>query len=429
MVTAVKTSTVSTATQAFNGRRLDVQQDGTRWEFAQDTASSLTPRYSKDGATWTTATALAGLRNASVFIDLDDCAHVAWKQAGSTGPNGASLVDGWLYYMRGTPNAARTSWTWSAPVLVTDTVGNSGSPGVDYPDVVAHRQGTGWVAHIVASYVFSTGNLALYAGITINADRSLGPRLGVNGDTSYGGMGDLGGTYQNGRATQPSIDFNHTGDGKTVAGGTPHLYVGWTAGTTGTGKGVRFRKAVFVAGAWTFSAEREIDPNVNNRTLDEWLLTVFDGTRVVIAGQLFSSTGTSDRFFVLERDAADTTTVSRTLIAPSGVGAEYLYRGSFSYDRAGNLYLFGRDATGADGTRKLNWRKWTRATATLGPISTLDVTGSDTPYVSAKRCSQPGNAIEVVYTDGTAAPFVVQYDRTVPDVDAPATPYVPVLML
>ena len=108
MSTTIVTSTVQTATGAGNGRRIDRCQNGVLWAFPNVAATSWRPQFSMDnGATWTQDTAQSGVTNASVFIDLDDFAHVVWIQSGGTGPNGATLTTGAAYYMRGTPNAGR----------------------------------------------------------------------------------------------------------------------------------------------------------------------------------------------------------------------------------------------------------------------------------------------------------------------------------
>ena len=45
---------------------------------------------------------LANKAPGSFFIDLDDYAHLVYKDR----------FDGYIYYRRGTPNAGRTAWTW-----------------------------------------------------------------------------------------------------------------------------------------------------------------------------------------------------------------------------------------------------------------------------------------------------------------------------
>lgn len=390
--TTINTSTAATATAYSNQRKVDRCQNGVLWAVRQYKDATLWGYaflYSTDnGATWTDAGGgiawgtLNYTPNSSFFIDVDDYAHHVYKNA----------ADGYIYYRRGTPNAARTAWTWSAATLVNSDT------GLNYPDIVAHREGTGWRAHIVASLVNGTTNSAFYWTVTVASDGGITVGAAVNiGASSYG----------TGIHTWPSIDFNHTGDGKTVAGGTPHLYVSWSAGAAGAGKGIRFRKAVYSAGAWNWNPEVEIDStrHVPSAT-GGWLNCLFDGTRVVMGGTLTDAGNAAD-VVLYDRDAADATTTTRLLIDNSAT-TSVLAGGSLSYDSNGNVYLFGADRSGANGTRLVNWRKWTRSSATLGAITTFDSTGPDTPYISAKR-GYSDSRIEFIYTDGTASPYNVVY--------------------
>lgn len=397
MATAVRTSPNADATAAFNGRHLDRTQDGTLWavQVGSGGASGLYLTYSKDsGATWTPVAAVLtqAVRSPSLFIDLDDFAHLVYRDGS----------DGFIKYLRGTPNAARTAWTWSTAVDL-----GGGATAYDLPDVVAHREGTGWVAHVVASHTNpGPGNNVMYSRLAITSGQTI----------SATGPGFIGTNYGVNAATYPSIDFNHTGDGKTVAGGAPHLYVGWSSG--GSQNSLRFRKAVYGGGAWTWNAERVLDqgliapPYVSDTSAGNWQQTFFDGTRVttVIVG---SAGNNNDGLHFFERDAADTTTTHRVVLnwfnGSTNDLTRYLWYGSASYDSAGNVYVFGRDQSGGGDTRKVNWRKWNRATATLGPINTFDATGNHTPYISAKRGHSAGS-IDYAWTDG-AGPYTVQFDR------------------
>lgn len=404
MPTTITTSTSATATQAFNQRKVDRNQDGTLWAVHNNGVPTAEFWYSKDnGATWTfsgTASDVLGATNSSVFIDVDDYAHFVWKQSGT----GGSRSSGVLYYMRGTPNAGRTAWTWSAAVSLT-----GGVVSFDFPDVVACRNTStgGWDAFIVASSVASTTSYAQYQRIPISSAGAFGTAA-VDGLTLNSGMGLLSADYSTSAHTYPSIDFNHTGNGKTVAGGTPHLYIGWTAGATGTGKGVRFRKAVYSAGAWTFNAEREINNAYSLAGFaGTWMTCHFDGTRATLSGFLHGG-GADPSWFLADRDAADTTTTAH--IAVTVPAASYWAHGSSSFDAAGNVYVFGRDGSGANGTRLGHYRKWTRSGATMGAATTFDTTGPDAPYISAKR-GYSSSSIDWVWTDGTASPYSVRHER------------------
>lgn len=389
--TTFATSTESLATAFFNQRRVDRTQNGVLWVLYWDGTSGVsTPmqtRYSTDdGATWVDPGAASKFGfagtfsnytpDASFFIDLDDYAHVVYEDRHS----------GEVHYRRGTPNANRTAWTWSAA--------QSAYPfaSAEVPDVIAHREGTGWKVHIVVGY---------YNGSTTQTEYV---RYSV---TSAGGLSkdvttQISATISSSQLTYPSIDFNHTGDGKTVAGETPHLYVGWSAGATGAGKGIRFRKATYAAGAWTWGTEREID---STRVVagGHWLNCMFDGTRIVMPG--FLNEGVNNDFVLYERDAADTVTTTRVLIDNVVANSDLLVHGSASYDKDGNVYSIGRFTDVAD---KLGYRKWTRSTATLGPIVTVGTLSRDSPRVSTKR-GYSKNRIEFIYTNKNSSPHDVTF--------------------
>jgi hypothetical protein len=385
--TTIDTSSSSSSTAYSNQRKIDRCQNGnlwaTFWNGTSTTTTSMEFWYSSDnGATWTNpgtgsyfgfaSTGTTYVPNASLFIDLDDYAHVAYKDRS----------DGQVKYRRGTPNAGRTAWTWSAAVSVaTNTT-------LDYPDLIAHREGTGWAAHVVVSNNNTSFN--------INSTNFYPFTISSTGTISMGTALTIGGSYGNTNPTYPSIDFNHTGDAKTVAGSTPHLYAAWSAGASGAGKGIRFRKATYSAGAWTWETEREIDSTsfANAGRIS----SIFDGTRVVIA---YADSQSTSAIKVRERDAADTTTTTRT---PTALSDGVVLGVTTSYDANGNIRLGAIGTTSLDPTfstynRSANtWGAWT-AYAASARADTL----------SAKR-GYSNNRVEFVYTDLTASPYNVRYD-------------------
>ena len=390
MATVITTTGSATATAYSNQRKVARTSNGVLWTIWDDNTKYAKLYYSTDdGATWTAAPQLeltsgtpGGEPTLSFFIDADDYAHVIYVNPNSL----------YLTYRRGTPNAARTAWTWSTALQLQS------NPEFAYPDLIAHREGTGWVVHYVMSYAVSGGDSVFYNRITISSTGGLTHSSAEN--QTIGAS-----TYQNTNHKWPSIDFHHTGDGKTVAGGTPHIYVAWSAGTYGAGKGIRFRKATYSGGSWTWNAEREID---STRYYSGLMNCMFDGTRVVIAGQLWN--GTTNSLMLYERDVADTTTTTRTLIANQNADlSTILQSGSSTYDsNNGDVYFAGADRTGSTNARKINTRKWTRSTTTLEPIVTIDSTGAEDPYVSFKRGGSNTRA-EFIYIDGSASPYNITY--------------------
>lgn len=384
--TVITTSTASTATAYSNQRKIDRCQNGVLWTMFWDGTSTTTTSmrfwYSTDnGATWVdpgasskfgfTGTSTTYTPNVSLFIDVDDYAHVVYKDR----------HDGFIYYRRGTPNAARTAWTWSASVNVM----NTSTTAFDYPDTVAHREGTGWKAHIVASRADTTAqDRPWYNVVTIDSTGTVTAAAAVTLSSAYGST----------LHTYPSIDFNHTGDGKTVAGGTPHLYAAWSAGATGAGKGIRFKKATYSGGAWAWGTEVEIDNTAFANA--GRISSAFDGSRAVIA---FADSAATSSIKVFERDAADTTTTTRT---PTALSDGVVSGLTVSYKANGDMYLGAIGATSVDPKYLIynragnTWGAWTALAATTAQADTLSAHRGGTSYV---------------YTDGTASPYNIQYAK------------------
>lgn len=393
MSTVIATSTVSTATAYSNQWKIDRCQNGVLWAAfnvidANDTSIFRMDYSTDNGATWTFGSYVLNASgsssnnytpNGSIFIDLDDYCHVVFKDR----------HDGYIYYRRGTPNAARTAWTWSSAVTVR------GGTLFDYSDIVAHREGAGWKVHIVTSQNQSSFDSVNYSVIGISSSGTIS-----TASTSVISSS----TYGNSNHKWPSIDFNHTGDGKTVAGSTPHLYVVWSAGAVGSGKGIRFKKASYSGGSWTWGTEWEIDSTRYVGSSARWINCMFDGTRVIMGGWV--DDGSNRDLILYERDAADTTTTQRELIADT-TSTDAFQRGSITYDGDGNVYLFGYDFSNPT---VIEFRKWDRATTTLGTATTIHtasgVLGSH--WIAAKRGYSNGK-IEFIYTDGTSSPYSVTY--------------------
>lgn len=379
----------SVATSSSHQRHIDRFSNGTIVTMTRfSDATSCNFLSSADGGkTWNNLMNFAGYDNGSMFIDIDDYVHVVWKQADTQG----GRTVGYLYYMRGTPDAGRTTWTWSTPLVVNSDI------RANYPDLIAHREGTGWAVHIVDSAVVSgQGSYAEYTRVSITSAGVITWALApINLGGPYAGI-----TLH----SFPSIDFNHTGDGKTVAGATPNLYTAWSAGAAGTGFGIRFKKGVYSGGAWTWPTEREIDSTRFNNGSDRAMVCFFDGTRVVLAANELTDGIATLQPIAYERDAADTTTTVRNPTASTR-----LLTGSASYDAAGNIYILGMNITSG---QQLAVLKYTRSSDSWA-ITNLEPVGgtvSDArPYVSTKR-GFSNNKVEWVYVHGNNTPYTVKYD-------------------
>ena len=387
-MTTIDTTTAVTATAYSNQRKLDRCQNGvlwaTFWDGTSTTSTSIEFAYSTDnGATWTpgSPTGFSGTDttytpNASFFIDLDDYAHLAYKDRS----------DGVVYYRRGTPNAGRTDWTWSAATAV-------GSTNTNYPDLVAFRDGTGWQVAIVAAT--GSNGAAVYERLSISSGGTV-TAGNLDGLSASSGMGAMSrADYIGTDASFPSIDFNHTGDGKTVAGSAPHLYSAWSAGATGSGKGIRFKKATYASGSWAWGTERELDSS--NYAASGVISSIFDGARLVVAYE--PSTSTTDAY-IRERDAADTTTTSRT--APNLAGGA-LSSISVTHDGSADIHLWVAGAS-ADDVHRI---EFDRSAGTWDASWTTVATADETDDTLSLKRGYSDARIEAVYTNGTGSPYSV----------------------
>lgn len=376
-MTTIDTTTFTAATAFSNQRKTDRCQNGVRWAvFAPDAVRFEFWYSTDDGATWTdstdnvSATGSSHAISGSLFIDLDDYAHFVYEDGG----------DGTIYYRRGTPDAACTSWTWSNATQI-----DSGT-SLTHPDVVAHREGTGWVAHIVMGFTGVTAPKAYYSRVTIAA----------NGTPTVGTLFELGRSSSNVNMSGfPSVDFHHTGDAKTVQGSTPHVYATWQVGQTGAMDGVQFRKATYSGGSWTWGSMRVLDSSAY--AASGRISSAFDGTRVIVA---YADSASTSSIKVRERDAADTTTTTRT---PTALSDGVVTGLSLSYDDEGDIHLWAVGTTSDDVSRieydrsAGSWDgSWTVVTAADALADTL----------SLKR-GYSDTYIDGVVTSGTGSPYDV----------------------
>lgn len=359
-----------------SGRKFDICQNGVRWVGVTG-GTTLTLYYSTNGVTWVSSSTFTvdNIDKAfAFFIDLDDYAHLAFT-------NGS----GDIIYQRGTPDAGRTSWSWTGGLAVDEGV---------YPDLVVHREGTGWMAHII----YDANSSARYKRITISSSGVLTLSAVIKEET---------GTLD---VRHPSIDFHHTGDGKTVKDAAPHIFYTRSKGINGAGNGTRFRKWTYSVGVWSEGTEVEISTTKYISTLSNWLICRFDGTRVVLTGFVFRSTG-GDVPVIFSRDVADTTTTESVL--SDLTSAEALYYGSAVINPiTGDIYFIGLNNDEAAGSKDLVYRKWTRAGGSMGAEVVLDVAVGNTPYVNALSFPVSGR-FEFVYVDDNVSPYDVMFQGVV----------------
>lgn len=357
--TTVATSTSATATAYSNQQKIRRFSNGVLFGMFHDGNGWLC-RYSSDnGATWNapgtgaTIDSPFGNNGASVFIDPNDYIHVAMA-------NSADVL-----YHRGTPDAAKTSYTWSAGVLISSTA-------THYPDIVAHAEGTGWKAHAVWAYANAQTTtryqrIDITSGGVISLDGAMvtvGENLAVSG-----------GSY-------PSVAVDSS----------KNLYVKWTTGQTGAGKGVRFKKATYSAGpTWTWGSEEAITEGEYAGHMGPCLL---DSTgRVVVA---FTGANTPNLFVWRRATGGTWSDISPTTVSSSSL--------SLTIDTSDNLYVFYVNGAANSG---LLYRKYDGSAWSSAVTADSDTTSK---YPSARR-DTTGSAVDVLYTSGSASPYNVKHYR------------------
>lgn len=360
-------------------RSLQATSTGRLWvAIGYYTAAKLEFWYSDDaGATWAENTSAefsftGPLASFAFYIDQDDHAHVVYESKSSVQLN----------YRRN--KSISTTSAWSAATTVDNTTANA----YENLDLVAHREGTGWVAHVLYKRNTTVTDPLLMAPITVTSGDVITVGTKVTVASSIGAGTGSGG-----------IDFHHTATNeKAIQGSTPHLYVVWSE----SAYDVKFRKYTYSGGVWTAGTVRTIVTVVD---VGPSALMVFDGSRVLI----IVSTGTfgSPAYYLYERDAADTTTTTR-----GGVGMPSA--GALTYDNDGNVWIVGSEGLGS---ANLLARKFIRST--LAWDATLTV-NTDAPFWSGVR-RYNGNTIAITYLTGDYSPYRVRYDETYNNV-APSSP-------
>jgi hypothetical protein len=379
-------STITAVNQLSHphSRQIDRTSNGVTWVVLA-LAGNIKTYFTTDngatssaGSTISYASGSAGATpHAALFIDADDFAHLVYRDP----------KDGSVFYRRGTPNAGRTSYTWSSAYQVA-TAGT-----IEYLDVVAHAQGTGYKVHVAHARIDSSGNsrvdyvrLNVTSGGTISTDANVTP-------ASYASTSGY---------TQPSITFMHTGDGKTPSA-TPHVWVAWSRADASNPQ-INLVKLAYSAGpTWTIGTVRTLDSTRydNSSTDHTYTQVLFDGTRVCVVGRVIDATPTN-WVMLYERDVADTATTVRTLYDGHTGTTAWASYGGVAFDANGNLFIFGQNAG------VLYRTKWVRATQQLSANEQID-TGLDTSSSMSVKRAYSGNLTEIVYqkaVSGGSYPFV-----------------------
>jgi len=422
MTFTLDTVDVATNVYATGGgqspRHVGVTSNGVRW-YGFRSNGNFNFFYSPDGGTtrtWagTMSQTFNGIITCgtefSFFIDEDDYMHVAYAKHDASGNDGRTYK-AWICYRRGTPNAGRTDYTWSTEQTIV---------GSDYwhvPDVVAHREGTGWKAHVVYSYNWTNNRQILaYSRFDITAAGTISP------DQMNLFLHDV--TSSDDQPTFPSIELRHAGNGKTpqtVYGlPKPDLFITYALGTV-----TRFVRMDYSqqTGTWTSQGPETVTTAYFNNHSATAVMTVLyehhrwckvlyapnsDGTgTAIVLGELGDNALSTQVFVIYEQTI--------TLTGSSGSWPGYAISGS-CYSGSAALRQDGHVAF-------LGISTWNppNSTVTLGYIdrhtpgsrfrTDTDTIDTSNTEAQASLLQYPTTQLDGLFTDGNANPYNVQLVR------------------
>jgi hypothetical protein len=367
----------TTSLQGFNsGRRVARTSTGRLWTVFIHSAALELWYSDDDGDTWTQNTngtisgkSIVASAGCSLYIDVDDHAHVSYQENLGTSTH-------YLKYRRMANIGTTTSWDTSN----TSLAGSSNASTGTRPDIVAFRSGATWNAAI--AYQDTTGDSRIK--VYTNVDTT--PVL-------------VQAALEVPDVVSPSLDFNHTGDGKTIAGSSPHLYVAGSKNDE-----LRFMKFTWSGGTWgTSPTARLLDTSVDKELP---VSHAFDGTRCVVAYAEGSAV------YIAERDAADTTTTLRT---PTALSDGTVTNLGVTFDSEGDIHLWASGTTSDD----LKRIEFDRSAGTWGSWATAHTGTVAASSLSLKR-GHSDSLVDAVFLDGTST-YDVVYESLLLNV-APTAP-------
>ncbi len=348
-------------------KRLDIAPDGTLWLAAADLGKIRFFSSSDGGSTWAVSGASdltygsgQGTAVPSFYIDADGYAHISWVNW--------QVSPQVVMYARGTPLSGG-GWSWRK--LTISPAG--GRTGVD-SDLVAFRSGTGWVAWV--SWDLSGNGGAKVSRIDVSASGALSVSATVHGPPTQSST-----PYQFG-----SLDFAHSGDGKTPAA-SPHLF--FIAGHQAASSQVWAHRAKWESGGWTW--ETPVALAATAQLEDTVLCSVHDGTRIIAAW-----TPNNSSVLVSEWDGVAAPVTRNPPAMPGGTGT--VNGISLSCDPAtGDVYLVAYGATNGNVIKTV----FTRGTTTWSAWSTLATRSANTQDGDVQLVRHPTrDSVDLVFATG-----------------------------
>jgi hypothetical protein len=383
--TQITTATHQDSLSGSSEKRLDIDSAGVLWLAFADTNRVRFYSSSTSGASWEAAAGSdlvygTGQDTAapSFYIDADGYAHctfVRWQQTPQT-----------LVYARGTPRIGG-GWEWKT--LIVSPAG--GRMNVD-SDVVAFRNGTGWVAWVTWSYG-STGGSRV-SRIDVSASGVLTLATLVHGPAS----GDA--AWQFGALAFASD--------RKVPQASPHVFLVSSSQTTSSP--VYAHRAQYSSGSWTWGSPISVATGVTNP--DTTLCCAHDGTRLIIAWSPNSAAVNVSQW--------DGMAGSATAINPLALSQGTVKGISLSVDPStADIYLVAHDATNGD----VFWTKYTRATTswtTWASLISRSPNGQDGDVQLVRNPTQ--DAVDLVYAIGTSPNITVLHAKVATLTRTPSAP-------
>lgn len=389
MPTRITAATHQDSLSGSPEKRLDVAPDGTLWLAVADINKIRFFSSSDGGSTWTVSGASdltygTGQSTAvpSFYIDSDGYAHACWVNW--------QVSPQVVIYARGTPLSGG-GWSWRK--LTISPAG--GRTGVD-SDLVAFRNGTGWVAWI--SWDLSGNGGAKVSRVDISASGALSVNATVHGPPTQSST-----PYQFG-----SLDFAHSGDGKSPAA-TPHVF--FTAGHQAANSQVWAHRAKWESGNWTW--ETPVALAATALLEDTVLCSVYDGTRIFVAW-----TPNNSSVLASEWDGVAAPVARNPPAMPGGTGT--VNGISLSSDPAtGDIYLVAYGATNGNVIRTV----FTRGTTSWSAWSTVATRSANTQDGDVQLVRHPPrDSVDLVFATGNAPSIELWHVQASSLVRVPAPP-------
>lgn len=389
MPTRITAATHQDSLSGSPEKRLDVAPDGTLWLCVADIGKARFFSSSDGGSTWSVSGASdlsygTGQSTAapSFCIDADGYAHASWVNW--------QVSPQVVIYARGTP-VSGGGWSWRK--LTISPAG--GRTGVD-SDLVAFRNGTGWVAWVC--WDLSDNGGAKVSRVDVSASGALSVAATVSGPPTNSST-----PYQFG-----SLDFAHAGDGKTPAA-APHVF--FVAGHQAANSQIWAHRAKWESGNWTWETPVALAATA---LLDDTVLcSVYDGSRIFAAW-----TPNNSSVLASEWDGVAAPVARNPPAMPGGTGT--VNGISLSSDPAtGDIYLVAYGATNGDVIRSV----FTRGSTSWSAWSTVATRAANSQDGDVQLVRHPPrDSVDLVYATGNAPSIEIWHVQASSLVRAPAEP-------